>query len=154
MSERDTTARGGRESGSAGRLLIVDDEPDVMEVLKAVGESRGWLVRAVADSRTAADVAREFGPDRIIMDIVMPEMDGFEVLDRLAVQGCGAEILLLSGFSGLYGKLASAVGAAAGLRVAFAAKPIALGALDSFLNEGCQMPERTDRSASRNASLV
>jgi len=137
------------------RLLIIDDEPSVLSVLRVVGERAGWRVSAVSDSRLAAAAAREFNPNRIIMDIVMPEMDGFEVLRRLATDGCEAEILLLSGFTGLYGKLAAVVGSAAGLHVRTAPKPISLAALNAFLGGvGRGSSDNTRRNAARNASRV
>lgn len=146
---------GSETRGRPRDLLIVDDEPGVLGVLRAVGERAGWRVTVISDSRLAASAAREFRPDRIILDIVMPEMDGFEVLRRLALDGCDAEILLLSGFSGLHGKLAAVVGEAAGLRVRTAAKPITLAALEAFLADTDQLsPERAFRNAARNASRV
>jgi len=146
----------GRGRGAAlRRLLIIDDEPSILSVLRAVGERAGWRVTSVSDSRFAASTARELLPDRIIMDIVMPEMDGFEVLRRLAIDGCEAEILLLSGFTGLYGKLAEVVGSAAGLHVRTAPKPISLAALEAFL-EGAdwKSSEIALRNAERKASRV
>lgn len=116
------------------RLLVVDDEPEICRILEAVARSRGWEVMTLTDSERAGDTAKSFRPHGIILDVVMPGMDGFEVLRRLADDGCDADILVLSGYNNLYVELASAFGAAHGLNsVRSAVKPLSLRAITDFL---------------------
>ena len=63
--------------------LIVEDETDSREVLRRMLESEGWKVREAANGRDAlTQLARET-PSLILLDLMMPEMDGFELLDQL-----------------------------------------------------------------------
>lgn len=118
----------------APKLLVIDDEPEICRLLEAVARSRGWNVMTVSEPEQAGDAAKAFGPHGIILDVVMPGMDGFEVLRRLADDGCDAEILVLSGYNNLYVELASAFGAAHGLNsVRSGVKPLSLRAITDFL---------------------
>ncbi|GAA4223152.1 two-component system OmpR family response regulator [Streptosporangium album] len=72
-----------RPDGTPVRVLVVDDEPDLVEVLCAVLRYEGWEVRAAADGAAAVRVAREFRPDAVLLDVMLPDIDGIEVLRRL-----------------------------------------------------------------------
>ena len=65
------------------RVLIVDDRDSEIELLKAYLEDSVDEVRALADSRQIEEVFAEFEPDVVILDLHMPDPDGFEVLRRL-----------------------------------------------------------------------
>ncbi len=60
------------------RILIVDDEPDIVEFLSFNFEREGYSVRSASNGIEAVEVALEFKPWLIIMDLMMPEMDGIE----------------------------------------------------------------------------
>ena len=60
------------------RILIVDDEPDIVEFLSFNFEREGYDVKAACNGIEAVEVAMEFSPRLIIMDLMMPEMDGIE----------------------------------------------------------------------------
>ncbi len=66
-----------------GKVLIVDDENDIREVIAAYLEKEGFQVVAAADGVQALRVAREQQPDVIILDIMLPKMNGLEVLSTL-----------------------------------------------------------------------
>jgi len=72
-----------RADGSAIRVLVVDDEPTLAEVLASVLRYEGWEVRTAADGSSAVRTARDFQPDAVILDIMLPDFDGLEVLRRL-----------------------------------------------------------------------
>jgi two-component system, OmpR family, response regulator len=72
-----------RADGTPIRVLVVDDEPTLAEVLASVLRYEGWDVRTAADGRSAVREAREFEPDAIILDIMLPDFDGLEVLRRI-----------------------------------------------------------------------
>jgi len=65
------------------RLLIVDDEPDIREYLKSRLEKNGFLVTTASNGKECIDNACQNTPDLIILDIVMPLMDGYEVVRQL-----------------------------------------------------------------------
>ncbi|GAB3505084.1 response regulator transcription factor [Emticicia fontis] len=64
---------------SAHRVLVVDDEADIVELLSYNLEKEGYKVATAPDGKKAIEVAREFLPDLVILDIMMPHMDGIEV---------------------------------------------------------------------------
>ena len=72
-----------RIDGSAPRVLVVDDEQDLAGALVSAFTFDGWQARAVLDGRSAAAVAPGFGPDLVVLDVMLPDIDGFEVLRRL-----------------------------------------------------------------------
>ena len=72
-----------RPDGSPVRVLVVDDEPSLAELLASVLRYEGWEIRTAADGSSAVRAAREFQPDAILLDVMLPDFDGFEVLRRV-----------------------------------------------------------------------
>jgi two-component system OmpR family response regulator len=64
-------------------VLIVDDEEDLAGALTSAFSFDGWQTRAAFSGRSAVDVAQEFEPDLVVLDVMLPDIDGFEVLRRL-----------------------------------------------------------------------
>jgi two-component system alkaline phosphatase synthesis response regulator PhoP len=60
------------------KVLVVDDEPDIQELLQYNLEKEGYLVETAGDGKEAVETARKFLPHLILMDIMMPRMDGIE----------------------------------------------------------------------------
>src|SRR6266536_3798010 len=77
------SARLLRADGSPIRVLVVDDEPTLAEVLASVLRYEGWEVQTAGDGSSAVRTAREFEPDAVILDIMLPDFDGLEVLRRI-----------------------------------------------------------------------
>jgi two-component system, OmpR family, response regulator len=69
--------------GSPVRVLVVDDEPSLAELLSSVLRYEGWEIRTAADGSSAVRTAREFRPDAIVLDIMLPDFDGLEVMRRV-----------------------------------------------------------------------
>jgi signal transduction histidine kinase/DNA-binding response OmpR family regulator len=69
--------------GSAGRLLIVDDDDLERERMRTTLEQQGWTVTEARDGLDALTRLSEARPDAIILDLMMPEMDGFELLEEM-----------------------------------------------------------------------
>jgi CheY-like chemotaxis protein len=68
---------------SAPRILVVDDTPALLDVIRKALEEEGYLVRTCLESRNAVQIAQEQRPDVIMLDVVMPEVSGWEVLAEL-----------------------------------------------------------------------
>ncbi len=65
------------------RVLVVDDEPTLSELVGLALRYEGWQVRTAADGMSAISAAREFRPDLVVLDVMLPDVDGLEVLRRL-----------------------------------------------------------------------
>ncbi|GIG61096.1 DNA-binding response regulator [Longispora fulva] len=72
-----------RPDGEPPRVLVVDDEPTLADLLTMALRYEGWQVRSAPDGSTAVRLAREFRPDAVVLDIMLPDLDGLEVLRRL-----------------------------------------------------------------------
>lgn len=68
---------------AAPRILIVDDTPALLDVVRKALETEGCTVATCLESRCAVDRARAFRPDLIMLDVVMPEVSGWQVLGSL-----------------------------------------------------------------------
>lgn len=62
------------------RLLVVDDEPNIVELLSASLRFQGFEVETAGAGAEAVDKARTFRPDLLVLDVMMPGLDGFELL--------------------------------------------------------------------------
>ena len=111
--------------GSSGtvRVLIVEDDQDVRDVLLTALEREHFELRQAGDGRTAVDVARTFEPDVILLDLNLPQMSGIDVCQRVRTFS-DAYILMLTASDDLSDKL---VGLSAGA--------------DDYVTKPCSMPE-------------
>src|SRR5687767_3587393 len=74
------------------RILVVDDEENVVRLLRIRLEGRGYEVAAAHDGETALRLIGEQAPDLVLLDVMMPKIDGFEVLRRLKADSETASI--------------------------------------------------------------
>jgi DNA-binding response OmpR family regulator len=65
------------------RILIVDDEPNIVLALELLMKKEGYEVHTVDDGERAVQAAKDLQPDLILLDIMMPKMDGYEVCQRI-----------------------------------------------------------------------
>jgi DNA-binding response OmpR family regulator len=77
------------------KILVVEDEPSLQETLAYNLEKQGYTVEAVGDGRVAVETARKFEPDLILLDIMLPGMDGFEVC-KILRRDMNVPILMLT----------------------------------------------------------
>ena len=77
-------------------ILVVDDEPGVRRLLKRCLEPEGYDVIPAADGYSALALMEKYQPDMVILDIVMPGLDGFEVLESIG-QRSDIPIIMLTG---------------------------------------------------------
>lgn len=83
-------------SDSPARVLIVDDEPNIRELLSVSLKFQGFEVAVAEDGPGALDAARTFRPDLLVLDVMLPGMDGFGLLPRLRADGVDAPALFLT----------------------------------------------------------
>lgn len=85
-----------RPDGSPLRILAVDDEQMLTDLLAMALRMEGWEVRTASSGLEAIQVAREFEPDALVLDIMMPDLDGMSVLKRLRDAGNLVPVLFLT----------------------------------------------------------
>lgn len=80
------------------RILIVDDEPSIVAPLEFLLRREGWEVEVAADGVAALEAVALFAPDLVLLDVMLPKMNGFEVCERLRAdpRWRGVRILILS----------------------------------------------------------
>ena len=78
------------------RLLVVDDEPNIRELLATSLRFAGFEVHAAADGGSALRLARDTAPDLVVLDVMLPDMDGFTVTRRLREKGQHVPVLFLT----------------------------------------------------------
>ncbi|MFJ9346391.1 response regulator transcription factor [Streptomyces sp. NPDC101237] len=96
MDKPFASAPSHRPDDQPVRVLVVDDEPDVTDVLSAVMSGEGWQVRTAADGAGALEAAREFRPDAVILDWMLPDQDGLQVLRALRRESPRVCVLFLT----------------------------------------------------------
>ncbi|WP_207842379.1 response regulator transcription factor [Williamsia soli] len=92
-------------SDQGARVLVVDDEPNIRELLSVSLKFQGFEIQTAADGPAALDRARTFRPDALILDVMMPGMDGFGLLRRLRADGVEAPALFLTARDSLEDKV-------------------------------------------------
>ncbi|AHH95648.1 response regulator transcription factor [Kutzneria viridogrisea] len=95
-----------RADGGQVRVLVVDDEAALSELLAMALRYEGWAVRGAADGGTAVRVAREFRPDAVVLDVMLPDFDGLEVLRRLRAERPELPVLFLTAKDALEDRIA------------------------------------------------
>ncbi len=85
-----------RPDGSAVRVLVVDDEPNLTELLSMALRYEGWEVRTASSGMSAVRTAKDFGPDAVVLDMMLPDFDGLEVLRRMRGEDPNVPVLFLT----------------------------------------------------------
>ncbi|MFI9827290.1 response regulator transcription factor [Streptomyces sp. NPDC051913] len=78
------------------RVLIVDDEPALTDVLSVAVEEAGWRAYPALDGRSALKVARGCAPHAVVLDGMLPDLDGLQVLRRLRYENPKLPVLMLT----------------------------------------------------------
>jgi DNA-binding response OmpR family regulator len=116
------------------RLLILDDEPAICEFVSRAAVGQGFEVRATTRATDFMAAFKEFKPTHIILDVLMPEMDGIELIQWLAKAGCTARIAVITGGQWNYAKAAEKLGTIRGLpSITTLRKPVSLADLRAVL---------------------
>lgn len=88
-------------------ILVVDDTPDSLRLLVGILTEQGYRVRAAPNGRLALSAAQKMPPDLILLDINMPEIDGYEVCRQLKADArtCNVPVIFLSAWSDVFDKV-------------------------------------------------
>jgi len=86
-------------NGSGGNVLIVEDDGATRQQMRRVFVSEGWRVREAVNGRAGLLLVQDAIPDLILLDLIMPEMDGFEFVDSLKTipEGKGVPVVVITG---------------------------------------------------------
>src|SRR3954462_3628631 len=78
------------------RILVVDDEPSIVDAVATALRYEGYDTSEASSGLQALAVARESGPDLAVLDVMLPDLDGFEVPRRLRAEGYDLPVLFLT----------------------------------------------------------
>ena len=121
---------------TAKRLLIVDDNRAFGEFVRKVASSAGYEVEVTVDGRAFKSRYRTFRPTTVIVDLIMPEIDGIELVQWVADQKVLARVIVVTGFLPEYVSLAKLLGEGRGLDpVTTLLKPVRAARLRRVLAE-------------------
>jgi two-component system OmpR family response regulator len=85
-----------RPDGQPVRVLVVDDEATLAELVSMALRLEGWEVRSAGDGLGAVRTARDFRPDAVVLDVMLPDIDGHEVLRRMRADAPALPVLFLT----------------------------------------------------------
>lgn len=130
------------------RMLVIDDEEDICELIAEIGARRGLDVRTISNPENVLKLLSEFTPDFIMLDLMMPNTDGVELLRLLAEHVKEAKLCLISGSDTRVLNSARRLGSAHGLNVIAALeKPLNMSVLSSLFD---QISEGTGETGTAN----
>jgi two-component system OmpR family response regulator len=96
MSHMAGTTAPRRPDGEPIRVLVVDDEPAIAELLAMALKYEGWQIKTAENGRDAVRTARAFQPDAAVLDIMLPDIDGLEVMRQLRAEHSDIPVLFLT----------------------------------------------------------
>jgi two-component system OmpR family response regulator len=91
---------------ATGRILVVDDEPSIVDSVSTVLRYEGFEVDVAASGRAALAKAQEERFDLVVMDVMLPDLDGLEVTRRIRADGVGVPVLFLTAKSDVQDRVA------------------------------------------------
>ncbi|HDZ10223.1 EAL domain-containing response regulator [Pseudohongiella sp.] len=127
----------------SGRLLVLDDDINVSATICAIADRAGFETQATTKAEEFFQLVMDWQPTHLIVDLVMPEVDGVETLHRLALSGHQGSVIVTSGLGGRVLEAASRAAEENGLRVSgVLPKPFTPAKLRSLLHQepGDQKP--------------
>ncbi len=131
------------------KLLVVDDQPGMTRVVALVADSLGFETRSVNCPFQATDAFLDFRPDIMIIDMIMPEKDGIDVLHEILATGHACRIIVMSGLSEAYLRLSQGIARFYGREVTVLRKPFRRHELASLL-----LAAEAPQQARRHLELV
>ena len=116
------------------RLLVVDDVPEMGEFVGTVASDIGYDVKVVTGAEDFMHDFERFEPTTVMIDIVMPDFDGFQLVKWLRERRCDAKVIVASHGNLNYAKLARALGRGRGLDISVVEKPFQMNELKAALS--------------------
>lgn len=117
-------------------LLIIDDEEDICDLIAEIGTRHNLEARTISNAENVRNVLADFTPDIIMMDLMMPGIDGVELLRLLSEKAKNAKLCLISGSDARVLNSARRLGSAHGLDVVAALeKPLSIQTLNGFFQQ-------------------
>ncbi len=107
---------------SKKKILVVDDEPNIQKMLKTLLEINDYSVETVSNGKEALEVVKGISPDLVLLDLVMPKVDGYEVLENLKSNSATRQIPVIL-FTAAPPEIAAEKGADAIAAVDYVLKP-------------------------------
>ena len=146
-------------SSNPNKLLLVDDDDDVRQLIGEVAEELGFAVAATGNANDFLSAYRDFKPTLILLDLVMADVDGVELLRALSKRRCTAKVMVMSGLNAKVLKTAERLGASHGLEMIGALpKPVELDTLEAMLRsawqEGGELTEEALAAAIKAGELT
>jgi len=117
------------------RLLVVDDQPELGEIVRHVAVEMGYDVLVMTHGKDFMQAFEVFQPTTVMVDIIMPEIDGIELVNWLNDRGCDAKVIVASGSQPEYATLAKSIGGAKGLDISSIEKPFRTSTLRAALRD-------------------
>lgn len=130
-----------------GRVLILDDDTDVGQTIAFVAEAAEMEAKAVTQPEEFFRLVNQWNPTHIVLDLIMPDMDGVEIMRHLSARQNDAHIIILSGVGNRVLDAARRTAAEKGLRIAAVlSKPISTSLLQQHFREtqGVQVTRKAD----------
>jgi CheY-like chemotaxis protein len=145
---RDTRREDAGRAMTGQRLLVVDDEPAFGEFARKVASGLGFAVEITTDGHAFMERYDAFVPTVVMVDMVMPGIEGMELVQWLAEREVRARIILVTGFTPQYAALAKMLAEGRGLdSVATLTKPIKVEVLRRVLTLAGETEEAASKSA-------
>lgn len=117
-------------------VLVVDDNADFAEFVRNAAEMLSFRAVTLTDSNRFQEVFESLSPDILVLDMVMPGIEGTEIVDWLAQRKAPVKVIIVSGFNPLYSKIARTLAEAKGLgAVTTLRKPVRLAEMLAALGE-------------------
>jgi len=138
-------------NGSKQNILIVDDHPESLRLLSQLLSKRGYKVRPTRDGKLALNFARSNPPDLILLDIMMPGMDGYQVCEQLKAcpQTKDIPVIFISALNELFDKVkAFSLGA-----VDYIAKPFQVEEVVARVENQLHLGRLSQQIVGQNARL-
>lgn len=95
-----------RPDGTPIRVLIVDDEPSLIELLSMAMRYEGWELSTATTGTDAVRAAREARPDAVVLDMMLPDFDGLEVMRRIRTEQPDVPVIFLTARDGVQDRIA------------------------------------------------
>ncbi len=118
----------------AQKLLVIDDQAGINAAVVRIANDLGLQTMAIREPLEATEAFLKFAPDLVMLDMIMPEKDGVELLDEMMLTGQPTKFIIMSGYGDAYLRLAQGVAAFHGVKqITVLRKPFRREELDALL---------------------